>query len=125
MDERLSAFGELELTIPPPSLPPFLLVVAASATSTSSQKQCVQIILPASAYNLLAHRCPLFLLQYSNSFYLSYLAKWPDLCATQTTPTGRLMGYGQPESRLSRSSLHSEPDHTPLSFLLCFSDWQV
>ncbi|KAL7410154.1 N-acetyltransferase [Mrakia frigida] len=35
----------------------------------------------------------LFTETYSNSFYLSYLAKWPDLCATQTTPTGRLMGY--------------------------------
>jgi N-terminal acetyltransferase B complex catalytic subunit len=30
---------------------------------------------------------------YSISFYLSYLAVWPDLSYTQLSPSGRIMGY--------------------------------
>ncbi|KAF7300533.1 N-acetyltransferase domain-containing protein [Mycena chlorophos] len=30
---------------------------------------------------------------YSNSFYLDYLARWPDLCCAQVSPAGRMMGY--------------------------------
>ncbi|KZS89968.1 acyl-CoA N-acyltransferase [Sistotremastrum niveocremeum HHB9708] len=30
---------------------------------------------------------------YSISFYLNYLARWPDLCSVQQAPNGRLMGY--------------------------------
>lgn len=30
---------------------------------------------------------------YSISFYLSYLAEWPDLSYTQLSPSGRIMGY--------------------------------
>ncbi|KAG8748146.1 N-terminal acetyltransferase [Ceratobasidium sp. 414] len=31
--------------------------------------------------------------QYSISFYLSYLAKWPELCAAAISPSGNMMGY--------------------------------
>ncbi|KAJ3543740.1 hypothetical protein NM688_g5827 [Phlebia brevispora] len=31
---------------------------------------------------------------YGNNFYLSYLARWPDLCYVQAAPSGRLMSYG-------------------------------
>ncbi|KAI0062363.1 N-acetyltransferase [Artomyces pyxidatus] len=30
---------------------------------------------------------------YGISFYLSYLARWPDLCCVQQAPNGPLMGY--------------------------------
>ncbi|KAG8701239.1 N-terminal acetyltransferase [Ceratobasidium sp. 395] len=30
---------------------------------------------------------------YSISFYLSYLAKWPELCAAEVSPSGKMMGY--------------------------------
>ncbi|KAH9479660.1 N(alpha)-acetyltransferase 20, NatB catalytic subunit [Psilocybe cubensis] len=30
---------------------------------------------------------------YGIGFYLSYLARWPDLCCVQAAPSGRLMGY--------------------------------
>ncbi|PSS32068.1 hypothetical protein PHLCEN_2v2175 [Hermanssonia centrifuga] len=30
---------------------------------------------------------------YGISFYLSYLARWPDLCCAQEAPSGRMMGY--------------------------------
>ncbi|KAJ1307327.1 hypothetical protein OPQ81_001433 [Rhizoctonia solani] len=30
---------------------------------------------------------------YSISFYLSYLAKWPELCAAEISPSGKMMGY--------------------------------
>jgi len=30
---------------------------------------------------------------YTISFYLGYLARWPDLCLVQEAPTGRMMGY--------------------------------
>ncbi|KAI0080918.1 N-acetyltransferase [Panus rudis PR-1116 ss-1] len=30
---------------------------------------------------------------YGISFYLSYLARWPDLCCVQESPNGRMMGY--------------------------------
>ncbi|RDX56964.1 N-acetyltransferase [Lentinus brumalis] len=30
---------------------------------------------------------------YAISFYLSYLSRWPDMCAVQETPQGRMMGY--------------------------------
>jgi len=30
---------------------------------------------------------------YGIAFYLTYLSKWPDLCAVQEDPNGRLMGY--------------------------------
>ncbi|QRV89510.1 GNAT family acetyltransferase [Ceratobasidium sp. AG-Ba] len=30
---------------------------------------------------------------YSISFYLSYLSKWPELCAAEVSPSGRMMGY--------------------------------
>jgi len=30
---------------------------------------------------------------YSLSFYLSYLARWPDLCLVQDSPGGKMMGY--------------------------------
>ncbi|CAE6427015.1 unnamed protein product [Rhizoctonia solani] len=30
---------------------------------------------------------------YSISFYLSYLAKWPELCAAEISPSGQMMGY--------------------------------
>ena len=33
--------------------------------------------------------------QYSISFYLNYLARWPDLCLVQEAPNGRMMGYGK------------------------------
>ncbi|PCH39347.1 N-acetyltransferase [Wolfiporia cocos MD-104 SS10] len=30
---------------------------------------------------------------YGINFYLSYLARWPDLCSVQESPNGRMMGY--------------------------------
>ncbi|KAF9812119.1 hypothetical protein IEO21_06352 [Rhodonia placenta] len=30
---------------------------------------------------------------YGINFYLSYLARWPDLCSVEESPNGRLMGY--------------------------------
>ncbi|KAG8906330.1 N-terminal acetyltransferase [Tulasnella sp. 403] len=30
---------------------------------------------------------------YSISFYLTYLARWPDLCLVQEAPNGKIMGY--------------------------------
>jgi len=30
---------------------------------------------------------------YGISFYLQYLSRWPDLCAVEQAPNGRLMGY--------------------------------
>ncbi|KDQ14569.1 hypothetical protein BOTBODRAFT_346040 [Botryobasidium botryosum FD-172 SS1] len=30
---------------------------------------------------------------YSISFYLNYLARWPDLCSVQESPNGSIMGY--------------------------------
>jgi N-terminal acetyltransferase B complex catalytic subunit len=36
--------------------------------------------------------------QYGIPFYLSYLSRWPDLCCTQESPSGRMMGYGMPAS---------------------------
>ncbi|KIO34665.1 hypothetical protein M407DRAFT_240501 [Tulasnella calospora MUT 4182] len=30
---------------------------------------------------------------YSISFYLNYLARWPDLCLVQEAPNGKMMGY--------------------------------
>lgn len=32
--------------------------------------------------------------QYSITFYLSYLARWPELCAAEVSPSGKMMGYG-------------------------------
>ena len=32
--------------------------------------------------------------QYAINFYLSYFSRWPDMCAVQETPQGRIMGYG-------------------------------
>ncbi|KAH9921181.1 N-acetyltransferase [Epithele typhae] len=31
--------------------------------------------------------------QYAITFYLTYLSRWPDMCAVSATPQGRLMGY--------------------------------
>ncbi|CAG8630124.1 3272_t:CDS:2, partial [Diversispora eburnea] len=38
---------------------------------------------------------------YNISFYLSYLARWPDLFCVQESPTGNMMGYimGKAEGR--------------------------
>ncbi|CAE6426816.1 unnamed protein product [Rhizoctonia solani] len=33
---------------------------------------------------------------YSISFYLSYLAKWPELCAAEISPSGKMMGSRGP-----------------------------
>ncbi|TRM59189.1 acyl-CoA N-acyltransferase [Schizophyllum amplum] len=30
---------------------------------------------------------------YNNTFYLSYLSRFPDLCCVQEAPSGRMMGY--------------------------------
>ena len=30
---------------------------------------------------------------YGINFYLAYLSRWPDLCAVQESPAGRMMGY--------------------------------
>ncbi|KAJ7053360.1 N-acetyltransferase [Mycena amicta] len=35
----------------------------------------------------------LFTQTFSNSFYLDYLGRWPDLCCAQVHPSGRMMGY--------------------------------
>ena len=45
---------------------------------------------------------------YNMPFYLSYLAKWPDLCSTAEGPGGRAMGYvlGKAESFSEPNSWH-------------------
>ncbi|KAJ7736051.1 N-acetyltransferase [Mycena maculata] len=35
----------------------------------------------------------MWILQYSPSYYLNYLARWPDLCCATVAPNGRMMGY--------------------------------
>ncbi|KAJ7784903.1 hypothetical protein DFH07DRAFT_900358 [Mycena maculata] len=35
----------------------------------------------------------LFTTTYSPSYYLNYLARWPDLCCATVAPNGRMMGY--------------------------------
>ncbi len=37
-------------------------------------------------------------LQYAINFYLGYFCRWPDMCAVQETPQGRMMGYGTSRS---------------------------
>lgn len=36
--------------------------------------------------------------QYAINFYLGYFSRWPDMCAIQETPQGRIMGYGRSPS---------------------------
>ncbi|KAJ7718563.1 n-alpha-acetyltransferase 20, NatB catalytic subunit-like protein [Mycena maculata] len=33
------------------------------------------------------------LLQYSPSYYLNYLARWPELCCATVAPNGHMIGY--------------------------------
>lgn len=58
--------------------------------------------------------------QYAINFYLSYFSRWPDLCAVQETPQGRLMGYGTSSSLslltllpLPESTLHDAQERRP------------
>jgi hypothetical protein len=46
------------------------------------------------SYRVLLAAATLIQAQYGIGFYLSYLARWPDLCCVQAAPSGRLMGYG-------------------------------
>ncbi|KAA1469235.1 acyl-CoA N-acyltransferase [Dentipellis sp. KUC8613] len=43
---------------------------------------------------------------YGIAFYLSYLARWPDLCCVQEAPTGRMMGYVIGKAEGSASDFH-------------------
>ena len=47
--------------------------------------------------------------QYAISFYLSYLSRWPDMCAIQETPQGRMMGYGMFLTALMSQSPSTDP----------------
>ncbi|TFY54930.1 hypothetical protein EVG20_g9507 [Dentipellis fragilis] len=43
---------------------------------------------------------------YGIAFYLSYLARWPDLCCVQEAPTGRMMGYVIGKAEGSTTDFH-------------------
>ncbi|KAG5652785.1 hypothetical protein H0H81_003665 [Sphagnurus paluster] len=44
---------------------------------------------------------------YGIGFYLSYLARWPDLCSVQEAPNGRMMGYGKHSWHAIPEDLHT------------------
>lgn len=39
-------------------------------------------------------------LQYHVPFYLTYLSRWPDMCAMQESPSGKIMSYSEHSARL-------------------------
>ena len=47
--------------------------------------------------------------QYAINFYLGYFCRWPDMCAVQETPQGRMMGYGTSRPPKSLANPPSPP----------------
>lgn len=64
---------------------------------------------PARAHDFLFLRA-----QYGTSFYLNYLARWPDLCVVQESPQRRMMGYStRPVPRPALAHLYSPLSLSP------------
>ena len=75
-----------------------------TVTLTSGQKRCAH---ERPAYATFGDCEPYALApQYAINFYLGYFCRWPDMCAVQETPQGRMMGYG--------TSCPPKPLSTPL-----------
>ncbi|KAJ7760244.1 hypothetical protein DFH07DRAFT_903403 [Mycena maculata] len=69
----------------------------------------------------------LFTTTYSPSYYLNYLARWPDLCCATVAPNGHMMGYRVPICGKAEGLSHSFHGHitiltvSPPCRLLCLT----
>ncbi|KAI0351758.1 N-acetyltransferase [Trametes cingulata] len=67
---------------------------------------------------------------YAINFYLGYFSRWPDMCAVQETPQGRIMGYvigkaegAGPERHGHVTALSVAPEYRRLGLSRKFMSW--